>query len=780
LLGTAVLEPSQFFESGFEGELLLQVPTRLDEDPVFVKLKKLLRAAGYKYGGVHLAKLHRHCDRDSDGKLCFNEFVTSVRKDAKLSSEVISDTSLQRIFDEIDADGDGGVDFEEFSSWMNSTRKAAGQEAAAQSPVSPEAEEPAPSPFSPEPDEQPPAPETPAPFDEKDEDATDKPKTFLVKGDGAKGDGKAKMLDENSKDENADNMGDVTKGKDLQSDDKITGVDDKLKGKCMTEEQVSAFTLNSPFPASPRSPGEPIPEPSPFVEKTMFDDYPASPSETNLKSEIVAAPQVAGHLLIKIEILPPLKQGKRAFLEKSVNRLYKKHFEVRDKIETQKDTWTRRVDEQAYPNLMPSSIPMTPQGELLEYYHRLYLDAHRRTVDRRIKLKNELRQLKLMQDEESIHQKLLKMRKWEEQDIQAVFERVYQPAPRKMQLHKPKVEESASISADSDSEVEDAIVEHIPLPPRRMGIFFKREEMLEEEVQPTQEEEIPMRSSRKAQPRQSIQGGRGVAPRQSLQGRGTAPQQNLQGDHRNGPQVSKKEVANHVHRQSLQPRQSVQAPGHSTGNDGAVARKVRKSVQDQPSSARKDKSHLSGATPLDVPNHYAEQLLPPWSGSRPRKSVGTSSETVKAPKGILARNSLVAQSLNPNAFRVYDGDSQDLTSGVDSRPTTIVNPARRHPGDSPGPYSRSQDIAEFQTEAPSSGGHSGSGRKEDQRTLRASQSEKVRKYGGAATGSPKTARANLHESGSASMPISPQTKRMIYGGTSSGSPASARRSVQNV
>jgi len=83
-----------------------------------VKIK--LKAAAYTHKGMDFAKLFSYYDRDNSGSLEFPEFVSAIRRDAKISPAEVSDEALQEVFDAVDDDGGGEVDIDEFVAWLNS------------------------------------------------------------------------------------------------------------------------------------------------------------------------------------------------------------------------------------------------------------------------------------------------------------------------------------------------------------------------------------------------------------------------------------------------------------------------------------------------------------------------------------------------------------------------------------------------------------------------------------------------------------------------------------
>lgn len=82
-------------------------------------LVRRLRGAAYDTSGVNWRKLFRYYDRDNSGLINFEEFKSAIRKDAKIGKEILSDKALHSLFDQIDTDGDGTMDYlNEFLPWV--------------------------------------------------------------------------------------------------------------------------------------------------------------------------------------------------------------------------------------------------------------------------------------------------------------------------------------------------------------------------------------------------------------------------------------------------------------------------------------------------------------------------------------------------------------------------------------------------------------------------------------------------------------------------------------
>ena len=82
------------------------------------QVKRKLRAAAYTVGGVNYRKLFKHYDRDNSGGLECDEFISAIRRDAKIPKREVSDRELAAVFSAVDDDGGGTVDIEEFVTWL--------------------------------------------------------------------------------------------------------------------------------------------------------------------------------------------------------------------------------------------------------------------------------------------------------------------------------------------------------------------------------------------------------------------------------------------------------------------------------------------------------------------------------------------------------------------------------------------------------------------------------------------------------------------------------------
>ena len=81
-------------------------------------IRSKLRAAAYTIGGINWYKLFKHYDRDNSGALDYDEFRRAVRRDAKLTVSQLPDSDLRWLFRQIDVDGGGSVEIEEFTNYL--------------------------------------------------------------------------------------------------------------------------------------------------------------------------------------------------------------------------------------------------------------------------------------------------------------------------------------------------------------------------------------------------------------------------------------------------------------------------------------------------------------------------------------------------------------------------------------------------------------------------------------------------------------------------------------
>ena len=86
-------------------------------------IRSKLRAAAYTIGGINWYKLFKHYDRDNSGALDYDEFRRAVRRDAKLTVSQLPDSDLRWLFRQIDVDGGGSVEIEEFTNYLEEKKK---------------------------------------------------------------------------------------------------------------------------------------------------------------------------------------------------------------------------------------------------------------------------------------------------------------------------------------------------------------------------------------------------------------------------------------------------------------------------------------------------------------------------------------------------------------------------------------------------------------------------------------------------------------------------------
>jgi hypothetical protein len=78
-----------------------------------------LKAAAYTTGGVNWHKLFNYYDRDKSGAIEFDEFRQLLRSDAKISKSHLSDRDAKLLFDVVDVDGSGEMEWSDFDAWVH-------------------------------------------------------------------------------------------------------------------------------------------------------------------------------------------------------------------------------------------------------------------------------------------------------------------------------------------------------------------------------------------------------------------------------------------------------------------------------------------------------------------------------------------------------------------------------------------------------------------------------------------------------------------------------------
>ena len=87
-------------------------------------IKQKLKAAAYGPGGCNFVKLLRSYDRDNSGMIDVREFVGLLRKEAKITTKMMSKAKLERIFQKkVDVNQHGTISHQEFITWINGELK---------------------------------------------------------------------------------------------------------------------------------------------------------------------------------------------------------------------------------------------------------------------------------------------------------------------------------------------------------------------------------------------------------------------------------------------------------------------------------------------------------------------------------------------------------------------------------------------------------------------------------------------------------------------------------
>jgi hypothetical protein len=99
-------------------------------------IRQKLKAAAYRIGGVSWPDLFAYYAAHH-GAIGFAQFLEMFRSDAKISKGHMSDADVRKVYDCVDTDGSGTIEYTEFVAWMQSKRTnqralAASSDAAAQ------------------------------------------------------------------------------------------------------------------------------------------------------------------------------------------------------------------------------------------------------------------------------------------------------------------------------------------------------------------------------------------------------------------------------------------------------------------------------------------------------------------------------------------------------------------------------------------------------------------------------------------------------------------------
>jgi hypothetical protein len=81
-------------------------------------IRNKLRAAAHSQGGVNWPRLFKRYDRDSSGSLEWSEFRSVIRKDGKMNENTLHDTDLKFLFERVDINNNGDIDYNEFIQWL--------------------------------------------------------------------------------------------------------------------------------------------------------------------------------------------------------------------------------------------------------------------------------------------------------------------------------------------------------------------------------------------------------------------------------------------------------------------------------------------------------------------------------------------------------------------------------------------------------------------------------------------------------------------------------------
>ena len=81
--------------------------TGVYHDGQVATLQKTLRVASYSYGGHDFVKLCRYYVRGVSGGMSLESFRRCVRKDVKLTAQMMPDDEVQELFEHVDTSGDG-------------------------------------------------------------------------------------------------------------------------------------------------------------------------------------------------------------------------------------------------------------------------------------------------------------------------------------------------------------------------------------------------------------------------------------------------------------------------------------------------------------------------------------------------------------------------------------------------------------------------------------------------------------------------------------------------
>ena len=82
-------------------------------------MHRAFRAAAYKPGGSSLSYLFRQYDSNNDGSINARQFLNAVRVHGRISSRVLTDADVMKLFAFLDTDGDNEITADEFSDFLS-------------------------------------------------------------------------------------------------------------------------------------------------------------------------------------------------------------------------------------------------------------------------------------------------------------------------------------------------------------------------------------------------------------------------------------------------------------------------------------------------------------------------------------------------------------------------------------------------------------------------------------------------------------------------------------
>jgi len=185
------------------------------------------------------------------------------------------------------------------------------------------------------------------------------------------------------------------------------------------------------------------------IETEPQEDVAEKDDEANGTLEVFHETQVVGKLMLRIEICDE-EEARQAYVLWNASRLHGLHGKRLQKFAQKREDQADGVNKRARPHLLvdeKARIPSSPSSpgtlsspgtvagspEKLGFGERLYNDAFRRHADRRIKNKQHFGDMAAKTLAESVHAVSIKQT-WEKDQLENVFERMYNPPPRAFQI----------------------------------------------------------------------------------------------------------------------------------------------------------------------------------------------------------------------------------------------------------------------------------------------------------------------------------------------------------